>query len=80
MNGHGPFPFIIDTGSIHTYVDVALASGLGLISASVATRLRTATCNGPGQRVGVRLSAGPLVFLKMTSSRKRASVAISSNL
>ena len=62
LNGRGPFPFIIDTGSVHTYVDAALASRLGLISASVATRLRTATCNGPGQRVGVRLSAGPYVF------------------
>ena len=62
LNGHGPFPFIIDTGSNQTYVDVALASHLGLISSSIATRLRTTTCNGPGQRAAVRLSAGPYVF------------------
>jgi hypothetical protein len=62
LNGRGPFPFIIDTGSNLTYVDVALASRLRLISDSVATRLRTATCNGPDQRVAARLSVGPYVF------------------
>jgi predicted aspartyl protease len=62
LNGRGPYPFIIDTGSNHTYVDVALAGRLGLISDSVATRLRTATCNGPEQQAAARLSVGPYVF------------------
>jgi predicted aspartyl protease len=62
LNGHGPYPFIIDTGSNRTYVDVALAQRLKLISAAAASRLHTATCNGPAQRVAVRLSAGPYVF------------------
>jgi hypothetical protein len=62
LNGHGPFPFIIDTGSSRTYVDVALARRLDLISASAASRLHTTTCNGPDQRLAVRLSAGPYVF------------------
>jgi predicted aspartyl protease len=62
LNGHGPYPFIIDTGSTHTYVDVALASQLNLISAAVATRLRSATCNGPEQEATARLSVGPYVF------------------
>ena len=62
LNGHGPFPFIIDTGSNRTYVDVALARRLDLISASAASRLHTTTCDGPGQRATVRLSAGPFVF------------------
>jgi predicted aspartyl protease len=62
LNGHGPYPFIIDTGSMHTYVDVALASRLSLVSAAVATRLRTATCNGPEQQAAARLSVGPYVF------------------
>jgi predicted aspartyl protease len=62
LNGHGPYPFIIDTGSNRTYVDVALASRLGLISAAGATRLRTATCDGPSQQAPARLSVGPYVF------------------
>ena len=62
LNGHGPYPFIIDTGSMRTYVDVALASHLNLISASVATRLGTATCDGPEQQAAARLSVGPYLF------------------
>ena len=62
LDGHGPYPFIIDTGSNQTYVDAALARQLELISAAAASRLHTTTCNGPEQPVAVRLSAGPNVF------------------
>ena len=60
LNGHGPYPFIVDTGSHDTLVDVALARRLGLISASAASGMHV--CDGPQKAVSVRLSAGPYVF------------------
>jgi predicted aspartyl protease len=60
LNGHGPYPFIVDTGSHDTLVDVALARRLRLISASAASGLHG--CDGPQKAVSVRLSAGPFVF------------------
>ena len=60
LNGHGPYPFIVDTGSARTIVDVALARRLGLVSASAASGMHA--CGGPGSGATVRLSAGPYVF------------------
>jgi predicted aspartyl protease len=60
LNGHGPYPFIVDTGSHDTFVDVALARRLGLISASAASGMHG--CDGPQKAASVRLSAGPFVF------------------
>jgi predicted aspartyl protease len=60
LNGHGPYPFIVDTGSPRTIVDVALARRLGLVSASVASGMRA--CGGLSAGATVRLSAGPFVF------------------
>jgi predicted aspartyl protease len=60
LNGHGPYPFIVDTGSPDTFVDVALARKLGLISASAASEMHA--CAGRRQAAKVRLSAGPFVF------------------
>jgi predicted aspartyl protease len=60
LNGHGPYPFIVDSGSSGTIVDVALARRLGLISASAASGMHA--CGGTGQGARVRLSAGPFVF------------------
>jgi Aspartyl protease/gag-polyprotein putative aspartyl protease len=60
LNGHGPYPFIVDSGSTSTIVDVALARRLGLISASAASGMRA--CGGTAQGARVRLSAGPFVF------------------
>ena len=60
LNGHGPYPFIVDTGSHDTFVDVALARRLGLISASAGSGMHG--CDGPQKAVSVRLSAGPYVF------------------
>jgi predicted aspartyl protease len=44
LNGHGPYPFIVDTGSSATIVDVALARRLGLVSASAASGMHA--CGG----------------------------------
>jgi predicted aspartyl protease len=60
LNGHGPYPFVVDTGSHDTYVDVALARRLGLISASATAGMHL--CDGPQKAVSARLSAGPFVF------------------
>jgi predicted aspartyl protease len=60
LNGHGPYPFIVDSGSRDTIVDVALARRLGLISASAASGMRA--CGGTAQGARVRLSAGPFIF------------------
>jgi Aspartyl protease len=60
LNGHGPYPFIVDSGSPDTFVDVALAKQLGLISAFAASQMHA--CAGPRQAARVRLSAGPFVF------------------
>lgn len=60
LNGHGPYPFIVDSGSLSTIVDVALARRLGLISASAASGMHA--CGGTAQGARVRLSAGPFVF------------------
>ena len=60
LNGRGPYPFIVDSGSRSTIVDVALARRLGLISASAASGMHA--CGGTAQSARVRLSAGPFVF------------------
>jgi predicted aspartyl protease len=60
LNGHGPYPFVVDTGSHDTFVDVALARRLGLISASAAAGMHL--CDGPQKAASVRLSAGPYLF------------------
>jgi predicted aspartyl protease len=60
LNGHGPYPFVVDTGSHDTFVDVALARRLGLIRASATSGMHL--CDGPQKAVRVRLSAGPFVF------------------
>src|SRR6202050_3276521 len=60
LNGHGPYPFIVDTGSSRTIVDVALARRLGLVSASAASGMHA--CGGTARDATVRLSAGPFVF------------------
>jgi hypothetical protein len=60
LNGHGPYPFIVDTGSSHTIVDAALARRLGLVSASAASGMHA--CGGTARDATVRLSAGPFVF------------------
>jgi predicted aspartyl protease len=60
LNGHGPYPFIVDTGSTHTIVDAALARRLGLVGASAASGMHA--CGGTARDVTVRLSAGPFVF------------------
>jgi predicted aspartyl protease len=60
LNGHGPYPFIVDTGSSRTIVDAALARRLGLVSASAASGMHA--CGGTARDAMVRLSAGPFVF------------------
>jgi predicted aspartyl protease len=60
LNGHGPYPFVVDTGSHDTFVDAALARRLGLISASATAGMHL--CDGPQKAVSARLSAGPYVF------------------
>jgi predicted aspartyl protease len=60
LNGHGPYPFVVDTGSHDTLVDAALARRLGLISASATSGMHL--CDGPQKTVSARLSAGPYVF------------------
>jgi len=60
LNGHGPYPFIVDTGSSRTIVDAALARRLGLVSASAASGMRA--CGGTARDATVRLSAGPFAF------------------
>lgn len=60
LNGHGPYPFIVDSGSTRTIVDVALARRLGLVSASAASGMHA--CGGTARDATVRLSAGPFVF------------------
>jgi len=60
LNGHGPYPFIVDSGSTHTIVDVALARRLGLISASAASGMHP--CGGGERNAAVQLSAGPLIL------------------
>jgi len=60
LNGHGPYPFIVDTGSSRTIVDAALARRLGLVSASAASGMHA--CGGTSRDATVRLSAGPFVF------------------
>ncbi|MGD0703022.1 MAG: retroviral-like aspartic protease family protein [Trebonia sp.] len=60
LNGHGPYPFIVDTGSSRTIVDAALARRLGLVSASAASGMHA--CGGTARDATVRLSAGPFVF------------------
>ena len=60
LNGHGPYPFVVDTGSHDTFVDAALARRLRLISASATSGMHL--CDGPQKAVSARLSAGPYVF------------------
>lgn len=60
LDGHGPYPFIVDTGSSRTIVDAALARRLGLVSAAAASGMRA--CGGTARDATVRLSAGPFVF------------------
>ena len=56
IDGHGVYPFLLDTGSESTLVDPTLASDIGLAATS---RLTLMTSTG---LVGVHVSRASLVF------------------
>lgn len=65
VNGRGPYPFLLDTGSSHTSIDAGLAARLG---ATRVARTLVATSAGDGWAAVLRLDSmalGPLVAIDL---------------